>query len=186
MVCNRCIKVVSDELNKLGIKFKSVDLGNVVLESKLDQNEFNSVLNILKKNGFELLIDKKSLIIANIKMEIIKIVHYGEKVPENIKFSKYLSQKLGNNYSYLSNLFSSSEGVTIERFLILHKVEKAKELIAYDELSLNDIVMQLGYSSVAHLSNQFKKVTSITPTQYKKLKKHHRYPLDNLTKTNIM
>nr|NQU90295.1 AraC family transcriptional regulator [Bacteroidota bacterium] len=183
MVCNRCIKVVNEELTKLGFTIKSIELGKVELGSTIDEKDLDSIKLSLEANGFELLSDKKSRIISKIKTEIIKAVHYGVGVRENINFSDFLSRQVGNDYSYISSLFSSTEGITIEKYLILQKIERAKELLVYDELSLSEIAIQLDYSSVQYLSNQFKKITGLTPTHFKKIQKNKRLGLDKLLKT---
>lgn len=186
MVCNRCIKVVNEELTKLGFTIRSIELGKVVLDSTIDEKGFDSIKHSLKGNGFELLSDKKSKIISKIKTEIIKAVHYGDGIRKNINFSDYLSRQVGNDYSYISNLFSSTEGITIEKYLILQKIERTKELLIYDELSLSEIAIQMDYSSVQYLSNQFKKITGLTPTHFKKIQKNRRVGLDKVLKTKIV
>lgn len=178
MVCNRCIRVVDEELTKLGHTIKAIELGTVELANSLRDDEFETIREVLQKNGFELLTDKTSRLISKIKLEIINVVHYDGVIPENTKFSEYLSRKLAHDYSYLSNLFSSIEGVTIEKYLILQKIEKAKELLVYDELTLNEIAYQLGYNSVQYLSAQFKKITGLTPTHFKKVQQKKRLSLD--------
>jgi len=183
MVCNRCIKVVTEELTRFGLKIKTIELGKVELASKIDEKDIHDLSKILEKNGFELLCDKKSRLISELKTEIIKVVHYDGIIPVQIKFSKYLSQNLGYDYSYLSNLFSSIEGITIEKYVILQKIERAKELLVYDELTLNEIAFQLDYSSAQYLSSQFKKITGLTPTHFKKIQNIKRVPLDNVQKT---
>ena len=180
MVCNRCIKVVSDELTKLGYSIKSIELGEVQLIESLDENDTNKIRQILKENGFELIDDRKSQMINRIKTLIIEFIHYDREKPEHVNLSEFLAQELSHDYSYLSNLFSSVEGVTIEKYLILQKIEKVKELLVYNELSLNEISFQLGYSSVQHLSNQFKKITGLTPSHFKEIGKGRRSPLDKV------
>ncbi|HEY9115841.1 MAG TPA: AraC family transcriptional regulator [Bacteroidales bacterium] len=184
MVCNRCIKVVTEELTNLGFRIKSIELGKVELAWAVEEKELEIIKNNLEENGFELLSDRTSKLVSKIKTEILKVVHHGEKVPENMKLSEYLSQKVGHDYSYLSNLFSSTEGLTIEKYLILQKIEKVKELLVYNELSLNEIAFQLDYSSVQYLSNQFKKITGLTPTHYKKIQKTKRISLDKVANQN--
>lgn len=178
MVCNRCVKVVKDELHKLGYSVESIDLGEAVIssENKIDLNEIKAVL---EENGFELLDDKNSRLIEQIKVIIIDAIHRNEG-DLHINFSKYISEKIALSYQYISSLFSSIEGVTIEKFIINQKIEKAKELLVYDELNLSEISYRLGYSSVQHLSNQFKKVTGLTPSHFKKLKENKRLPLDKV------
>ena len=180
MVCNRCIKVVKDEFAKLDIEIEEIELGKVHVTSHLDENKINDVRKVLNENGFELIDDKKSQLIDRIKTIIIEKVHYSENNFDTVKTSEYIAKQLGHDYSYLSNLFSSVEGITIEKYIINQKIEKVKELLVYDELSLNEISYQMGYSSVQHLSNQFKKVTGLTPSHFKKLKENKRKPLDEV------
>ena len=169
MVCIRCKMVVKEELSKLGLHYTSVELGEVnILEniSALQQYQFNVAL---LKSGLELIEDKKSVLIQKIKNVIIELVHYSEE-PLAINFSDYLSQQLQLDYTYLANLFSEVQGTTIEHFIIAHKIERVKEMLVYDELNLTEIAYQMHYSSVAHLSAQFKKVTGLTPSHFKQIK----------------
>lgn len=182
MVCNRCIKVVKDELQKLGIKFININLGEVELENEIDKNKLTIFEKILSENGFELIKDKRAVIIENIKNTIIETIYNNELfLNSGKKFSVLIENKIGKDYTYLSNLFSSLESITIEQYVILQKVERVKELIKYGELTLSEIAYKLGYSSVQHLSNQFKKVTGLTPTQFKSITFNIRKPLDKLT-----
>ncbi|MEO0038033.1 MAG: hypothetical protein RIQ59_1244 [Bacteroidota bacterium] len=170
MVSLRCIKVVKEALNTTGIPYKQVNLGEVeLLESELFESKKEALIAILSDCGLELMQEKKSTTVEKIKNCIIEMVHYSNELPR-VKLSIYLSKKLNLNYTYLSNLFKEVTGMTIQHFIVLHKIEKAKELILYDELTLNEITHQLQYSSVAHLSNQFKQITGITPTHFKKAK----------------
>ena len=181
MVCNRCIKVVREELTGLGFTIKSIELGEVTLYEQVSQKDADKLRQILADNDFELIDDKKSWIINRIKTLIIEYIHYDKEKPDFVNISDFLARETDYDYSYLSNLFSSVEGQTIEHFLILQKVEKVKELLVYDELTLNEISYQLGYSSVQHLSHQFKKVTGLTPSHFKKIKKKKkRNPLDQI------
>ncbi len=180
MVCNRCIKVVGEELEKLGIKVNLIELGNVELKKPLDKEETVKVKKVLSENGFELIDDKKSLIIEKIKTLVIELIHYQKEKAQRINYSDFISSEIGYDYSYLSNLFSSVEGTTIEKYIINQKIEKVKELLVYDELNLNEIAFQLGYSSVQHLSSQFKKVTGLSPTHFKSIKENKRKPLDRI------
>ena len=180
MVCNRCIKVVKDEFAKLDLNIEEIELGKVIVSSQLSNNIIEEVRKVLDENGFELIDDKKSKLIDRIKTIIIERTHYSESGFESLNTSEYISKELGHDYSYLSNLFSSVEGITIEKYIINQKIEKVKELLVYDELSLNEISYQLGYSSVQHLSNQFKKITGLTPSHFKKLKENKRKPLDEV------
>ncbi len=169
MVCIRCKMVVKDELTKLGLHYTIVELGEAdIVEniSALQQRQFKVAL---LKSGLELIDDKKSILIQKIKNVIIELVHYSEE-PLAINFSGYLSQKLQHDYTYLANLFSEVQGTTIEHFMIAHKIERVKELLVYDEMNLTEIAYQMHYSSVAHLSAQFKKVTGLTPTHFKQIK----------------
>ncbi len=186
MVCDRCIKVVGEEISKLGFNIQFIELGKVGLQSRINVDEVDLIAHVLEENGFKLLNDKKSRIISKIKIEVIKYIHMGETIPERMNFSTYISHKIGKDYSYLSTLFSSTVGVTIEKFLILHKIERVKELLIYDELSLKEIAYQLDYSSVQYLSNQFKQTTGLSPTEYKKLERNERLTIDNLLKPKIL
>ena len=180
MVCARCVKVVKDELTKLEINPVSVKLGEVIIKEELNSDKIEALRKSLNVNGFELIDDKKGQIIDKIKTELIDIVHHKKELPRNLNLSDYLSREIGYDYSYLSNLFSTVVGTTIEKYLILQKIEKVKELIVYDELNLNEIAFELGYSSVQHLSQQFKKVTGLTPSFFKKMKDKKRNPLDKI------
>ena len=180
MVCNRCIKVVREELTGLGFTIKSIELGEVILSEHVSQEDADKIRQVLADNDFELIDDKNSWIINKIKTLIIEYIHHDKEKPDYLNLSDLLARETGYDYSYLSNLFSSVEGQTIEHFLILQKVEKVKELLVYDELTLNEISYKLGYSSVQHLSHQFKKVTGLTPTHFKQIKEKKRKPLDNL------
>jgi YesN/AraC family two-component response regulator len=180
MVCNRCIKVVQGELTELGYTIETIELGEVQIKEAISDNDLKRIRQVLTDNGFELIDDRKSWIINRIKTLIIEYIHYNREKPEHINLSEFLSKELGHDYSYLSNLFSSVEGVTIEKYLILQKIEKVKELLVYNELSLNEISYQLSYSSAQHLSNQFKKITGLTPSHFKKIGKDRRNPLDKV------
>jgi AraC family transcriptional regulator len=180
MVCNRCIKVVKEELEKLGLQIKSIKLGEVVLENIPADFSLETVKAVLEANEFELLEDKKAKTIEQTKIGLIKLVHSGEVLPE-INLSEFLSKKLGLEYHYLSTLFSSVENITIEQYFILQKVERVKELLKYGELTLSEIAFKLGYSSVQHLSNQFKKVTGLTASQFKSISENLRKPLDSVS-----
>ncbi len=155
-------------------------MGVVELNEKVNDEDIEQIRQVLSENGFELIDDKKGWIINKIKTLIIEYIHYDKEKPEYLNLSDLLLTELGYDYSYISNLFSSVEGITIEKYLILQKVEKVKELLVYDELSLNDISYQLGYSSAQHLSQQFKKITGLTPSHFKKIKDNRRKPLDQV------
>jgi AraC-like DNA-binding protein len=171
--------MVKDELKKLGIVYSNISLGQVELPEDIDASQMERFRIALKQSGLELMDDKKSVLIEKIKDVIIEMVHYEEELPK-VNFSEYLTQKLSYNYTYLANLFSETEGTTIEHFIIIHKIERVKELIIYDELNLTEIAWKLHYSSVAHLSNQFKKITGLTPSFFKSLKDKKRDNLENL------
>ncbi|WP_417784684.1 helix-turn-helix domain-containing protein [Tenacibaculum sp.] len=179
MVCNRCILVIQNELDKLGVGVKSIKLGEVILEKELTSDEKERIDKILLDLGFEIIDDKKSRIIEKIKNLIINLVHHQDSETK-VNLSDLLSNELHHDYNYLSNLFSEIEGTTIEKYFIAQKIEKVKELLVYDELSLSEIAFRLHYSSVAYLSNQFKKVTGLTPSHFKKIRKDRRKPLDEV------
>jgi AraC-like DNA-binding protein len=181
MVCDRCITAVNLELKNMAIEATSIALGEIDLGDKtLTTEQLSELSSNLEKLGFELIDDKKTRIIDRIKTFIIEQVHYHDH-QQAIKLSVSLSEDLNYDYNYLSNLFSSIEGITIEHFHIQQRIERVKELLVYDELTLSEIGFQLGYSSVAYLSNQFKKVTGLTPSHFKKLKDNkQRKPLDKL------
>ena len=171
--------VVKEELHKLGINYSNISLGQVEIPDKISlvqREEFRAALLL---SGLELMDDKKSILIEKIKDVVIEMVHYEDEFPK-VNFSDYLTEKLEYNYTYMASLFSETEGITIEHFIILHKIERVKELIIYDELNLTEIAWKLHYSSVAHLSNQFKKITGLTPSFFKALKDKKRNNLENL------
>lgn len=179
MVCNRCILVVKQELEKLGIESHKVSLGEVETETEVPKEKIGQLSQNLAALGFELLDNNKQQLIEKIKNIIIHQVHYSQEETQH-NYSQILSQNLRKDYSYLSGLFSEVEGITIEKYIINQKIEKVKELIIYDELSLSEIAFKLGYSSVAHLSNQFKKVTGLTPSHFKQVGQQKRKPLDKI------
>ncbi|MDD3945576.1 MAG: helix-turn-helix domain-containing protein [Bacteroidales bacterium] len=179
MVSLRCKMVVKEELKKLGLHFIVVDLGEVEVMEDLTQNQHEILKEALLKSGLELMDDKRSVLIEKIKNVIVEMVHYADELPK-INYSDYISEKLHYDYTYLSNLFSEVKGVTIQQFIILHKIERVKELLLYEELTLTEISYQMQYSSIAHLSNQFKKITGMTPSQFKLLKYKHRKPIEDI------
>ena len=179
MVCIRCKMVVKEELTKLGLHYSTVELGEAEILENISARQHDQIRTALLKSGLELMDDKKSVLIQKIKNIIIELVHYSEE-PLAINFSEFLSQKLNYDYTYLANLFSEVQGATIEQFLIAHKIERVKELLVYDELNLTEIAYKMHYSSVAHLSAQFKKVTGLTPSHFKQLKNKRRSMLDDL------
>lgn len=179
MVSVRCIMVVRQELEKLGLKVKNVELGSATIEGYLTKAQRIELGIALKKSKLELMDDKKSILVERIKNIIIEMVHINNEVPK-VNYSKYISDQLSLNYTYLSNTFSEVTGTTIEHYIISHKIERVKELLMYNELNLTEISYQMHYSSVAHLSNQFKKVTGLTPTYYKKSKDKNRLALEHV------
>ena len=179
MVCSRCKTAVLNEFKKIGVHLVSIELGEVETSEEITQQQLAELKNSLKHIGFELSDDKKSRLIEQIKTEIIRLVHHSEEI-ENTNLSTILSDKLHYEYNYLSNLFSEVEGTTIEKYFISQRIEKVKELLVYDELSLSEIANKLGYSSVSYLSSQFKKITGLTPTFYKSLKETKRKNIDEL------
>lgn len=179
MVCDRCIMAVRQELDTLELPYKHVQLGEVELVGQAGPAQLEAFSAKLAALGFELLDDKKSRIVEKIKTTIVSLIHRnGDEL--NLKLSAILEDKLGLEYPYLSSLFSSVEGITIEKYTILQRIEKVKELLVYDELSLAGIADQLGYSSVQHLSQQFKKVTGFTASEFRRLKEKNRRPLDKV------
>ena len=171
--------VVKEELEKLGLRHTVVDPGMVETRDDLTPEQREQLKVALLKSGLELMEDRKAILIEKIKNVIIEMIHYSDELP-NVNYSDYISEKVGYDYTYLSNMFSEVKGITIQHFIITHKIEKVKELLLYDELNLTEISYRLHYSSVAHLSNQFKKITGLTPSYYKKLKKKRRGNLEDL------
>ncbi len=179
MVSLRCKMLVKTELEKLGIDYLSVDLGMVEIQGNISEKQREEFGRNLKKSGLELLDDKKNILVEKIKAVIVEMIHYSDELPK-VNDSDYISKKLGYDYTYLSNTFSEVRGITIQQYVIMHKIEKVKELLLYDELSLTEIAYRLHYSSVAHLSNQFKKVTGLTPTYFKDVKEKREKNLEDL------
>jgi AraC-like DNA-binding protein len=178
MVSMRCKMAVKEELKKLGLHY-IVDMGVADIMEEITNVQREQIRTNLLKSGLELMDDKKSVLIEKIKTVIIEMVHYSEELPKS-NFSDYLSEKLKYDYTYLANLFSEVQGTTIEKFIIVHKIERVKELIIYDELNLTEIAWKMHYSSVAHLSNQFKKITGLTPSHFKKLKTKRRIAIEEV------
>jgi YesN/AraC family two-component response regulator len=179
MVSLRCKMAVKEELKQLGLHFIVVDMGVVDIMEDITAGQREQISRALLKSGLELMDDKKAVLIEKIKNVIIEMVHYTDELPKT-NFSDYLSEKLQYDYTYLANLFSEVQGTTIEKFIIAHKIERVKELIIYDELNLTEIAWKMHYSSVAHLSNQFKKITGLTPTHFKKLRNKRRKPIEDI------
>jgi AraC-like DNA-binding protein len=179
MVSNRCKLAVKEELTKLGLHFIVVDMGEVEIMEKLTREQELALQAGLLLSGLELMDDKKSVLIEKIKNVITEMIHHSDEVPK-VNYSDFISSKLNYDYTYLSNLFSEVKGITIQQFIIVHKIERVKELLFYDELNLTEISYKMHYSSVAHLSNQFKKVTGLSPSAYKQLKDKRRLPLEEI------
>ena len=180
MVSLRCKLVVKSALDNLGLHYGVIELGAVRLRDNPGEVELAKLKTVLAASGLELMDDKRAMMIEKIKNVVVEMVHYSDEIPQ-INFSDYLSEKLNCDYTYLADLFSHATGITIEHYLIAHKIERVKELLLYDELNLTEISYKLRYSSVAHLSNQFKKVTGLTPTYFKRLKLHkNRLTLEDI------
>ncbi len=179
MVSLRCKMLVEEELKKLGLDYVKLNLGMVETMVEITHEKRIQLKNNLLRSGLELLDDKKSILIERIKNVIVEMVHYNDEIPKT-NYSGYLSEKLGYDYTYLANTFSEVQGITIQHYIIKHKIEKAKELLLYNELNLAEIAYKLHYSSPSHLSNQFKKVTGLTPSFFKKMKKKRQQNLENL------
>jgi len=171
--------VVKSELKKLGLHYSRLDLGEVDINEHVSEAKHDALKAALLKSGLELMDDKKAVLIEKIKTVVIELIHYTDELPKT-NFSKYLSEKLDLHYTYLSNLFSEVMGTTIEQFIIMHKIERVKELLVYNELTLSEIAWKLHYSSVSHLSNQFKKVTGLTPSFFRKIKHKRLHALESL------
>ncbi|RAJ83261.1 helix-turn-helix protein [Chitinophaga dinghuensis] len=180
MVCPRCIKVVKSVLEAEGFKVAKMELGKASVEGNVSADQLNRLVPLLQEEGFLLIDDKKQQLVAAIKSIVVDTVHYTDLDEMKENFSTLLSTRLQKDYHLLSSLFSELEGTTIEQYIIQQKIERVKELLRYNELSLSEISYKLGYSSVAHLSAQFKKVTGLTPSQFKQMKDTGRIPLDKL------
>lgn len=179
MVCIRCQMVVKSELEKLGLHYSYVKIGEADIVEDLQHEELEQLNIGLKKSGLVLIDDKKSILVEKLRSAIIELVHFTEDQIK-VNLSDFLSEKLDYDYTYLANLFSEMNGVTIEKFYLTHKIERVKELIVYGDLNLSEIAWKLHYSSVAHLSNQFKKFTGLTPTQFKMLKIKSQDSINNV------
>jgi AraC-like DNA-binding protein len=179
MVSIRCKMVVKSELEKMGIDYKTLELGYVETRNDLSNGQLLKLKKALLKSGLELMDDKKAVLIEKTKRVIIEMIHYSDELPK-IKYSDYISEKLGENYTHLAKIFSEVKGTTIEHYIIAHKIERVKELLLYDELNLTQISYLLNYSSVSHLSQQFKKVTGLTPSFFKQLKSKKRITLEKI------
>lgn len=179
MVSNRCKMAVKAELKKIGLHFIVVNLGEVEIMENISLQQREELKKGLLTSGLELIDDKRAVLIEKIKTIVIEMVHHSDEMIKT-NFSYYLSEKLQHDYTYLANLFSENQGITIEHFIISHKVERIKELIIYDELNITEIAWKMNYSSVAHLSNQFKKVTGLSPSHFKQLKEKRRSPIEEI------
>ncbi|AYB29980.1 helix-turn-helix domain-containing protein [Chryseolinea soli] len=179
MVSLRCKMIVKEALEKLGLHETALDLGLVEILEEITSEQRQLLKETLGRSGLELLDDKKSILIDKIKTVIIEMIHYSDELP-TVNYSDYISEKLDYDYTYLSNIFSEVKGITIQHFIIMHKIEKVKELLLYDEMNLSEISYKLHYSSVSHLSNQFKKITGLSPSFFKKLRQKRTANLEDL------
>ena len=179
MVSLRCKMMVKSELDKLGLLYTVVELGEINIIGTIPKEKIYELGTALIKIGLELLDNKKTQLVEKIKNVVIEMVHYAEELPRT-NFSDYLSEKLQMDYTTMSNIFSQIKGITIEHYIVIHKIEKVKELLIYDELSIKEIAFKMNYSSTSHLSNQFKKVTGLTPTFFKTMKNYRRNGLEDL------
>ena len=179
MVSLRCIMMVKEELKKMGLHQVIVDLGMVEILEDITPKQREQLGKNLLKSGLELLDNKKSILIEKIKNVIIEMIHHSDELPK-VNYSDYISKKLGHDYTYLANTFSEVKGITIQQFIIINKIERVKELLLYDELNLTEISYKMHYSSIAHLSNQFKKITGLSPSFYKQLKQKRISNLENM------
>lgn len=179
MVSLRCKMMVKEELKKMGLRYVVVDLGLVEILEDISDKKRELLRENLLRSGLELLDDKKSILIEKIKNVITEMIHYSEDFPK-VNYSDFIAGKLNYDYTYLANIFSEVKGITIQQFIIINKIERAKELLLYDELNLTEIAYKLNYSSVSHLSNQFKKVTGLSPSFYKQLKQKRMGNLENV------
>ena len=183
MVCQRCVQSVGDALSSLGLHANKIELGEVDLqEDQLSPEQSSKLDKVLEERGFERIDDRKARMIESIKNKVIKMIHHSDHIDRKYNWSTQLADELHYDYNYLSNLFSAVEGITLEQYIIRQKIERVKELLFYDELSLSEIAVKLGYSSVAHLSAQFKKITGLTPSELKKSRQisANRRPLDGI------
>jgi AraC-like DNA-binding protein len=185
MVSTRCKLAVKEVLKKMGLHFAIVELGEVEIMETLSVEQRIQLNHYLLDSGLELIDDKRAILIEKVKNTVIEMVHHSSEAVKT-NFSTYLSEKLHHDYTYMANLFSEVQGTTIEQYIILHKVEKIKELITYNELNITEIAWKLNYSSVAHLSNQFKKVTGLTPSHFRDLKEKKRSPIEELGNSRVI
>lgn len=179
MVSNRCKIIVKEILKEQGLHFVVVDLGEIEIMENINAEQLEALNDVLKESGLEIMEDKKAILIEKIIQVVIDMIHHSEEIPK-VNYSDFIAQKLNYDYTYLSNLFSEVKGITLQQFIINHKIEKVKELLIYDEYNLTEISYRMHYSSVAHLSNQFKKVTGLSPSEFKALKVKNRIPHEEL------
>ena len=180
MVCQRCIAAVKDAVEREALHIRNIQLGEVEIAEEITAEQREALRASLDKIGFELFDDRRSRLIEQIKTAVINLIHHSDEEKLKTNLSDYLAEKTGRDYNYLSSLFSEVEGLTIEKYVILQRIERVKELLVYGELTLSEIAYKLGYSSVAHLSSQFKKVTGLTPSHYRQIRDHKRRPLDEV------
>jgi AraC family transcriptional regulator len=180
MVCNCCIRVLREDFEKVGIIIEKIRLGEAVVSFDPEKINFNQIEKIIKDNGFELIIDKEKILVEQIKLAVIELIHYYNNANSLIRNSDYLIEKLGHSYQYLSTVFSKHENTTLEKYIILQKIEKAKELLEFENYTLSEIAYMMGYSSVQYLSNQFKQITGVSVSDYKKAKESRTKPLNEL------
>lgn len=183
MVSNRCKIVVKEVLKELGLHFIVVDLGEIEIMEDITMEQRIALKTGLSESGLELMDDKKAILIERIRIVITDMIHHADELPVT-NYSNFISEKIGYDYTYLSNIFSEVKGVTIQQFIIINKIERIKELIIYDELNITEIAWKMNYSSVAHLSNQFKKITGLTPSHFKQLKEKRRTPIEEIGNSN--
>ncbi len=179
MVSARCKMMVKEDLKSLGLHFIVVDLGEIEIMEDISAQQREALKTALLNSGLELMDDKKAILIERIKNVVIEMVHHLDELPR-VNYSEYISKKISHDYTYLSNMFSEVKGITIQQFIIVHKIERIKELIIYGELNMTEIAWKMNYSSVAHLSNQFKKITGFTPSYFKQLKDRKRSPIEEI------
>lgn len=184
MVSNRCKLAVKEELRKLGLHFIVVDLGEIDIMEDLTGSQLEELKKGLLCSGLELMDNKKAILIERIINVIVDMIHHSDEIPK-VNYSDFLSEKLNYDYTHLANIFSEVKGMSIQQFIIINKIERVKELMLYEELNLTEISYKMNYSSVAHLSNQFKKVTGFSPSHYKKLKDFKRVPIEEIGLTNL-
>ena len=185
MVSNRCKMAVKEELRKMGLHFVVVELGEVDIMEVLTAEQRAELNRGLQASGLELMDDRRAVMIEKVIHVITEMIHHSEEIPK-VNYSDFISAKVGYDYTYLSNVFSEVKGITVQQFIIMHKIERVKELLLYEELNLTEISYKMHYSSVAHLSNQFKKVTGLSPSQFKLMKDRRRNPIEDIGKAVLL